>query len=129
MWYLYWPTVKKAFDTVNHSILLSKLDHYGIRGSVNTWFQSYLSNRTQFVTVNGHNSTSLPITCRVPQGSVLGPLLSLLYINNLPTTLKIIKINLFADDTNIYISSKNLEYLQKAINNKLMWTCVWMVKI
>ena len=117
--------LKKAFDTVNHSILLSKLDHYGIRGSVNTWFQSYLSNRTQFVTVNGHNSTSLPITCMVPQGSVLGPLLFLLYINDLPTTSKLLKFNLFADVTNIYISSKNLEYLQKTINNELKLMSEW----
>ena len=62
--------LKKAFDTVNHSILLLKLHHYGVRGKAYDWFQSYLSNRKQFVCVNGHDSDSLPLTCGVPQGSI-----------------------------------------------------------
>ena len=70
--------LKKAFDTVNHSILLSKLNHYGVRGKTYDWFHLYLSNRKQFVCVNGHNSDSLSITCGVPQESILGPLLFLL---------------------------------------------------
>ena len=72
--------LKKAFDTVNHSILLSKLNHYGLRGKAYDWFQSYLSNREQFVCINGHKSDSLSITCGVPQGSILGPQLFLLCI-------------------------------------------------
>ena len=73
----------KAFDTVDHEILLSKLSHYGIRGNCLNWFQSYLSNRKQFVTYNGVSSPVNRITCGVPQGSILGPLLFLLYINYL----------------------------------------------
>ena len=72
--------LKKAFDTVNHSILLKKMEHYGIRGIALNWFTSYLSNRKQYVSVNGHTSEYLNISCGVPQGSVLGPLLFLVYL-------------------------------------------------
>ena len=68
--------LQKAFDTVNHEILLKKLEHYGIRGDTLKWFHSYLSDRSQFVTINGHDSTKMEISCGVPQGSVLGPLLA-----------------------------------------------------
>ena len=101
--------LKKAFDTVNHAILLTRLNHYGIRGVVHV--QSYLSQREQIVNVNGHNSLSLPVTCGVPQGSILGPLLFLLYVNNLPNTSSLLTFHLFADDTNLYFSSKNLSHL------------------
>ena len=70
-------------NTVNHRILLSKLKHYGIRGFALEWFRSYLSDRKQNVSVNGSNSNLLPITCGVPQGSVLGPLIFLIYVNDL----------------------------------------------
>ena len=73
--------LQKAFDTVNHKVLLSKLEHYGIRGNALGWFQSYLTNRMQFVSIRGKDSYPLGITCGVPQGSVLGPLLLLLFIN------------------------------------------------
>lgn len=72
--------LKKAFDTVNHAILITKFNHYGIKGVVLDWLKSYLSQRKQFVNVNGHNSLSLPVTCGVPKGSILGPLLFLLYV-------------------------------------------------
>ena len=118
--------LKKAFDTVNHTILLTKLNHYGIRGVVLDWFKSYLSQREQFVNVNGHNSLSLPVTCGVPQGSILGPLLFLLYVNDLPNTSSLLTLHLFADDTNIYFSSKNLSHLEATLNCELKPVAEWM---
>ena len=76
--------MKKPLDTVNHQILLRKLEHYGIRGIHLDWFKSYLSNRKQYVSVNGNTSEYLEVACGVPQGSVLSPLLVLIYINDVP---------------------------------------------
>ena len=92
---------QKAFDTVNHKILLKKLEHYGVRGLANQWFSSYLSNRQQYVSINGVKSKTKPILHGVPQGSVLGPLLFLVYINDLNTCIHISTTRHFADDTNL----------------------------
>ena len=100
--------LKKAFDIVNHTILLKTLEHYGIRWVPLQWFESYFLARKQFVSVNGHSSDELEIKYGVPQGSVLGPLLFLLYINDLPSISKKLTFYLFTDDTNIYFESSNL---------------------
>ena len=100
--------LQKAFDTVDHEILLSKLDCYGIWGISNNWFKSYLSNRKQFVFTNGYNSGLAEIKCGVPPGSVLGPLLFLLYINDLNQAMKFCKVHLFADDTNLLYLGKSI---------------------
>ena len=91
--------LKKAFDTVNHSILSKEMEHYGIRGIALNWFTSYLSNRKQYVSVNGHTSEYLNISCGVPQGLILGPLILLIYINDLPHVSKHLRFYLFAYNT------------------------------
>ena len=118
--------LQKAFDTVNHDILLKKLEHYGIRGIALNWFESYLRNRKQFVSVNGHSSSTCDITCGVPQGSVLGPLLFLIYINDLPNSSKLLNFFLFADDTNIYFESDDPTRLSKTVNKELKKVKSWL---
>ena len=117
----------KAFDTVNHEILLSKLEHYGITGIVNDWFRSYLSLRPQKVKINGFLSDEQYIKCGVPQGSVLGPLLFLIYINDMPYASTILDIHLFVDDTSIFMSNKNLEELQTIVNSELVNISDWLI--
>ena len=108
--------LKKAFDTVPHEILLSKLQHYGIRGKALNCFKSYLTDRKQFTKVNGLSSDLQPLhDCGVPQGSVLGPILFLLFINDIHQAIKEGAIKLFADDTNFFLSDKNFHLLKQKV--------------
>ena len=111
---------------MDHLILLQKLEHYGIRRNAFDWFQLYLTGRSQYVTVNGHISNFLPITCGVPQGSVLGPLLFLISVNNLANVSKVLEFYLFADNTSIYFDSYDLITLQKMVNKELQKVKKWL---
>lgn len=120
--------LKKAFDTLDHGILISKLQTYGIRGVVLNWIISYLENRQQYVEYLGHESKLELIQCGVPQGSVLGPKLFSLYINDLCEESKILRFVLFADDTNFFASGKNLNVLVKTIEQELVLLQKWFNK-
>ena len=116
--------LKKAFDTVDHQILLKKLEFYGVRNKEQTWFGNYLSEREQFVSFNGMNSEKVRIVCGVPQGSVLGPLLFLLFINDLPNATDFFTL-LFADDTTFQLSGPDLDFLFERANVELQKTSIW----
>ena len=118
--------LQKAFDTVDHKVLLKKLEYYGIRGISNDWFKSYLTNRQQFVSINGYNSSKQPMVYGVPQGSVLGPLLFLIYINDLNKAIKFSKTHHFADDTNLLFADNSLKKIQKFVNLDLKLLNNWL---
>jgi len=117
--------LSKAFDTLDHKILLIKLGHYGLRGLPLQWFKDYLSNRKQFVFFNNIKSTTQPISYGVPQGSILGPLLFLIYINDLPFLIKSGSPILFADDSNIIYEADNIAALNTSVNAELPKLDVW----
>ena len=101
--------LQKTFDTVDHHILLAKLNHYGIRGVSNDWFKSCLPNCNQYVSINGFDSGLTTINCGVPQGSVLGCLLFLLYINDLNKAIKLCQVYHISDDTNLLCLSNSIK--------------------
>ena len=105
---------------------LSKLNHYGIRGIPNNWFSSYLKNRKQFVSINGFNSELNNTLCGVPQGSILGPLLFLLYINDLHMAIKHCKVHHFADDTNLTYFGRSIKNINSKVNHDLKRLTSWL---
>ena len=119
--------LQKAFDTVNHEILIDKLEHYCIRGIENDWFASYLNNRLQFVSVLGIESHAKPINHGVPQGSVLGPLLFIIYINDLHLAIHNSKVHHFADDTNLLNIGTSPKKMEKLINADLNNVYKWLL--
>lgn len=120
----------KAFDKVSHVKLLHKLNGYGIRGKTYNWISSFLLNRSQFVSVNGSHSSYIPVTSGVPQGSVLGPALFLLFINDI-TSQSSSQLRLFADDTVMYRTINSFtdhQTLQDDLTNLSNWAKVWQMK-
>jgi len=118
--------LKQAFDTVDHSILLQKLNHYGVQELDLKWFESYLSNRKQFIRIDGVDSSIQNINTGVPQGSCLGPLLFLVYINDLPYSVKNAKVSIYADDTSLALQSENISQLTAALNEDLRNLHLWL---
>ena len=117
--------LKKAFDTVDHEILLQKMEHYGIRGVANKLIKSYLRDRTQYVQYGGYESERGVVECGVPQGSVLGPLFFLLYVNDMVASCKELELVLFAEATNIFAKGKTPVELFSKVNEGLRSLCKW----
>jgi len=118
--------LSRAFDTISHKILLNKLYCYGIRGIALNWIKDYLTNRMQFVSYNNSISEMKSVDIGVPQGSILGPLLFLLYVNDLPMISKELSFIQFADDTSIFINGKSLSDMSKIMNTEMKNVCKWL---
>ena len=108
--------LKKGFDTVDHTLLLKKLYAYGIRGSAYKWLTSYLTGRTQYVVYDGHKSSTLIMTCGVPQGSILCPLLFIIYVNDIYNVSDLLLKILYTDNTYIITQDHNIENLINTLN-------------
>ena len=108
----------KAFDTINHKVLLKKLENYGIRGKCLEWIKSYLTNRKQRVIYNATSSSELIVKCGVPQGSILGPLLFILYINDLSNISSLLTTIMYADDSSFFLQGTNIDNIITGINTE-----------
>ena len=118
--------LKKAFDTVDHDILAKKLYLYGVRNTEWKWFHSYLNDRQQLCKVNGISSNVQYIKCGVPQGSCLGPLLFLALINDMPLSLHVSKVTMYADDTSLAYASNSIDDITKSMNAELENLRKWL---
>ena len=118
--------LKKAFDTVNHEILLEKLKYYGIKETSYSWFKSYLCERLQYTQIKDSESSLKAVSHGVPQGSVLGPLLFILFINDMHTSVKNSKVHHYADDTNLLLTSNSLKKINRQINHDLSLITYWL---
>ena len=118
--------LKKAFDTVDHRILIKNLGAYGIRGISGAWFSTFLSNRKQFCSVNGQKSGARLVTCGIPQGSCLGPLLFIIYLNDFEKCLEFSRASMYADDTHVTLTSNNVDDLITNAHRELRNISEWM---
>ena len=117
---------QKAFDTVEHQILIQKLNYYGIGGISNNFFSSYLQKRTQFLSINGFDSDINAICCGVPQGSILGPVFFLIYMNDLFFSMKYCTVHHFADDTNLLNFNNSIQKINKQVVHDLKYLLYWL---
>ena len=118
----------KAFDSVSHELLIHKLGSFGFHSDLLQWFEAYLSGRRQRVVVDGVFSDSLPVVSGVPQGSILGPLLFVLYINDLPRVVQNSSVALFADDAKCYMNINSIndcQLLQNDLHALVKWSSIW----
>jgi len=118
--------LRKAFDTVDHSILIKKLNSYGIVDRAGDWFESYLTNRTLFCTLNGNKSKQRRVTCGIPQGSCLGPILFIIYLNDFENSLQYSRASIYADDTNVTMASDDIQRMIDNASQEMLNLSEWM---